>query len=136
MPEERKILEMLASGLISIDEASELLDAIRQNPPLPPAPPVAPKVRAIAKMLRIQVDAAEEDGSNRAKIDLNLPLGLAKFVTKFLPRDVKGRIEDQGINLSELFADVDGNFPEGQLINIDSSEENSRQRTKIIIDVI
>ncbi|MCA9839829.1 MAG: hypothetical protein KC422_23170 [Trueperaceae bacterium] len=134
MTEERKILELLSSGQISVDEATELLDAVKQSPPSPPPPP---KARGIAKMIRVQVDATEDDGSQRAKVDVNIPLSLAKFISKFLPREVKDSIEDQGIDLSDLFEGIDSeNLPEGQLINIDNSEDNDASRTKIIIEVM
>jgi hypothetical protein len=137
MTEDRRILEMLSSGQINVDEATELLDAVKQTAPLPPSPPLAPKAKGIAKMIRVQVDAQEDDGSHRAKVDVNIPLGLARFISKFLPRDVKDSIERQGIDLTELFEGVDSeHFPEGQIINIDNSEDNDSNRTKIIIEVL
>ncbi len=137
MTEDRRILEMLSSGQITVDEATELLDAVKQSAPLPLNPPSPPKVKGIAKMIRVQVDAQEDDGSQRAKVDVNIPLGLARFIAKFLPRDVKDSIEKQGIDLTQLFEGVNGgDFPEGEIINIDSSEDNDSNRTKIIIEVL
>lgn len=137
MTEERRILEMLSSGQINVDQATELLDAVKQSVLLPPSPASPPKPRGIAKMIRVQVDAQEDNGSKRAEVDVNIPLGLARFVSKFLPKDVKDHMQEQGIDLTELFEGIEsGDFPEGELLNIDSSEDDESNRTKIIIEVL
>jgi len=134
--DERRILDMLAAGQITVDEATELLDALKRDEPTPPKAPKHSKAsKGIARTIRIRVDAQEEDGSRKAKVDVNVPLGLAKFASKFLPDDAKVHLEKRGVNLKELFEAVDGDFPEGQVIHIDGSQDGSNHNSKITIEV-
>lgn len=134
MNDERRILDMLASGQINVDEATELLDAVKRSKP--PEPPTAPKPpKGVARMLRIRVDAEEDDGTHKAKVDVNVPLGLAKFATKFLPDNAREHLENRGMNLAELFESIDGDFPEGNIINIDTSEDDDSHKAKITVEV-
>ena len=105
--------------------------------PEAPAPPKAPKPpRGIAKALRIKIDSQEDDGTHKAKVDVNVPLGLAKFASKFLPEEAREQLERKGVNLSELFEAVDKDFPEGQIIDIDTSEDDDSHKAKITVEVI
>ena len=94
--ERRKILDLLESGRINADQASELLRALGGAPretSAPPPPPPPPARTGTARMLRISIDAAGDDGDKKnAKIRVNVPLGLAKFATRFLPIEARGKI--------------------------------------------
>ncbi|OLT10089.1 hypothetical protein BJF79_05040 [Actinomadura sp. CNU-125] len=74
----RQILEMLAEGKISADEAERLLDALgRERPETPPED--APRPKARPKYLRVRVHAAEAfDGDGPTRVNVRIPLQLLR----------------------------------------------------------
>ena len=137
--ERRKILDLLESGRINADQASELLRALggapRESAP-PPSPP-APARTGTARMLRISIDASGDEGDKKnAKIRVNVPLGLAKFATRFLPAEAKGELQAQGVDLEELIAALSSETPEGRLVDIDVDDDGDGKRAKIVVEVV
>jgi hypothetical protein len=129
MGEERKVLEMLASGQISVEEAGQLLDALRV--PQPPRSPEPPKPKKTARLLRIKVKTADE----RVDVEVTIPLGLAKFVSKFIPESARAELAAQGINLAELVGGLGSDAPEGRLVNLEVASERGEQ-VMIVVEVI
>ncbi len=143
--ERKKVLDLLESGRITADQASELLRALGSAPRAEPAPalPASPPRRVgTARMLRISIDAAgDESDRSRAKVRVNVPLGLAKFATRFLPQDAKDELESQGIDLSELITAISTETPEGRLVDIDVDDDEDgtgpgRKKAKIVVEVV
>lgn len=136
--ERKKILDMLAAGQINVDQASELLRALGEAPravPDGPSPPAAAR-SGTARLLRISIDADEDEGGNsRAKIRVNVPLGLAKFASRFLPAEARTELEEQGIDLTELINALSTETPEGKLVDIDV-DEDGRKGAKIVVEVV
>ncbi len=121
MTERQKILEMLAAGQISVEQATELLAAIETAS-------TAPK-KGIAKMVRIQVDAADQ-----AKVRVNVPAPLAKFAMQFVPTETREELKAQGINLDELLDVLKGELPEGRLVEVEADDEG--KEVKVIVEVV
>ena len=137
--ERKKILDLLESGRINADQASELLRALGGGPreagPPPPSPP--PARTGTARMLRISIDVAGNQGDMKnAKIRVNVPLGLAKFATRFLPAEAKGELEAQGVDLEELIAALSSETPEGRLVDIDVDDDGDGKQAKIVVEVV
>lgn len=131
--ERRRILDMLAAGQISADQAAELLEAV--GPGSAPASS-APPARGIARMLRISVDATRPDGSKEATVRVNVPLGLAKFAGRFLPPEARRELEGQGIDLSSLLDSLNTDVPDGRLVDIDATDEEKGTTARIVIEVV
>jgi len=131
--ERRRILDMLAAGQISADQAAELLEAV--GPGSAPAA-AAPPARGIARMLRISVDATRPDGSKEATVRVNVPLGLAKFAGRFLPPEARRELEGQGIDLSSLLDSLNTDVPDGRLVDIDATDEEKGTTARIVIEVV
>ncbi|MFH1009450.1 MAG: hypothetical protein V1800_18390 [Candidatus Latescibacterota bacterium] len=99
MNEERmRILKMLEEGKISVEEATRLIEAVE-----------GPKETEIAaqgkpKWLKIRVT-----GGGSEKVNVNLPLSLARVALKFIPQQAKGQIEAQGIDIESLLDEVTEN---------------------------
>ena len=115
-------MELLEAGEISADEALELLEALQDA--TFPAPPPPPEPKGVARGLRVSINASE--GSEASSVNFSVPITLAKFAGKFIPREAKAQVEKQGVDLTELLGSLDGNVPPGPLLNIkagDGSEE-------------
>ena len=137
--ERKKVLDMLAAGQINVDQAGELLRALGDAPrgaadvPTPPTPPRT----GTARLLRISIDANDDGDGERAKIRVNVPLGLAKFASRFLPVEARSELEAQGIDLSELITAISTETPEGRLVDIDVDDDGSgRKKAKIVVEVV
>ncbi len=74
----RQILQMLAEGKITADEAERLIDALeRQQPESPPGAAPGPKPRP--KYLRVVVNSAETpDGDGPTRVNIRIPLQLLR----------------------------------------------------------
>ena len=76
----RSILNMLAEGKITADEAERLLSAL-DRAPAPSAAAAAegyPANRAKAKYLRVQVDTDEEEAGGPTKVNIRVPMQLLR----------------------------------------------------------
>jgi hypothetical protein len=108
--ERRKVLEMLAAGKITPEEADQLLDRLAS----PAAAAGASEGEAggaagggagggrprAPRFLRVVVDSPERD-----TINIRLPLGLIRTglkISTLMPRKVSHRLSERGIDLSHL----------------------------------
>lgn len=111
--ERRRILEMLAQGKISPDEADQLLDAM--GAPAPSERPVTERMPSAttetrrAKYLRVLVENGGEDGAER--VNIRVPLQLLRAGIKLaaiIPPQAQEKVDEalasKGMNfkLSEL----------------------------------
>ena len=112
--ESKKILEMLAQGKVSVDEAERLLKALDAT--IQPDKKTEKKIFKMMKnrdkaegepkFLRIVVDSAKGD-----EVDIRLPLGLIKAGLKLsaiMPKGAEEKLKERGINLGE-FAEMETN---------------------------
>ena len=77
MSEDRKrVLEMLANGKVTVDEAERLLSALGDAPP-PPAEAVAGAPPRPGRYFRIVVRKKNGEGSGK-NVDIRIPLSLVK----------------------------------------------------------
>lgn len=108
--ERRKVLEMLADGMITPEEAEQLLERLGSLA----GPEDGPEAEAAGgtdtgesegrprapRFLRVVVDSPNRDG-----INIRLPLGLIRTglkLTTILPGRVSHRLAERGIDLSHL----------------------------------
>jgi len=129
----RSILDMLAAGKITADEAERLLAALDRGPGPSgaAADPGYPANRAMAKYLRIAVDTDEPGDDGPTKVNIRVPMQLLRAgvrLTSLIPpkarEEVNAAMHKQGIpfdinqlrpenleelveHLSELTVDVD-----------------------------
>ena len=124
----KKILEMVASGKVSVEEAAALLDKIEpitpgsrqlegpddaeqptgQAPPMPPLPEREPIEQARTKTPRyLRVHVESKDGD---EVNVRLPFSLIKTGIKLgslLPKEASKAIDQSGLDLSKL-AELEG----------------------------
>jgi len=112
--ERMRILRMIQEGKITAEEGAKLLSALRESskearPPIPPG-------RMGKGWLRVRVT---DMATNRAKVNVNLPLGLMdaglKIGAQYAP-------ELAGIDLSQFIEDIKGGA-QGKIIDVIDEED-------------
>ncbi len=134
--ERTKILEMLKSGIINVEEAEKLLTAVDTSGATVAQEGVVLKDSRgrKPKKLRILVDAVENgdgEGSRKsnAKVNMSIPLSLIKalgpIASKSIPRDTKEELRSDGIDIEAILQQVIELSESGideDMINIDVNE--------------
>lgn len=135
--ERRKVLEMLAAGKISADEAERLLAALESGTPASPhVNGSAPKVKA--KYIRVTVDAENPLGKTPTKVNIRVPMQLLRSGVRLaglIPVQARKHVEDamrehgMAFDLSQIKPE---NLEEivGQLqdLTIDVDDDNAKVR--------
>lgn len=138
--EKRRVLDLLAAGQISVEQAESLLTALGSTAagPHQAEPAAASQSRAATlssgrrvRSLQIQIDATGKDGQQDKNVSVNIPIGLARFASRFLPPDARVQLDEQGVDLSELISSLQGEVPEGPLMEIDAGEGDKQARITI-----
>jgi hypothetical protein len=76
--ERRQVLEMLAEGKITADEAGRLIDALEREQPESP-PGAAPGPRSRPKYLRVVVNSEDDSGGDGpTRVNIRVPLQLLR----------------------------------------------------------
>src|SRR5690606_29166525 len=153
--ERRRVLDLLASGHINVEQATLLLKALGpstaeamssgpvasesqaaaawQRAPEPPPPPPPPR-RGGPRFLKIKI--VSDDQSGTGDVNVSVPYALAKFALRFLPNEARSRLDDQGIDLAALFESANDELPDGKLIDITTDQSDGSGRSHITIEVI
>lgn len=140
--ERARILTLLESGTISADQAAVLLEAIgtqtaakgKAKPSPTPARSVTPKPPA--QLLRIAIDAVDDADDDNVKINVNVPLKLARFAANFMPQEARAELTEQGIDLADILDNLGDELPDGPLVDIDATENEGAKKVRIRIEVV
>lgn len=89
-PEKIKILKLLEEKRITADEAMQLLEAVDN---LDKAEATAPRR---GRFLRIRVYEGEGE---KAKVNINVPLGWSKLLAPFIEGKIRARLQEKGYDL-------------------------------------
>jgi SHOCT-like protein len=104
--ETRRVLELLSHGKITVDDADQLLRALKDTPPATEAQPTQPR------WMRISIDKAAHDGHPARNVNIRVPLALARsgvrlgamFPFVFGPK-LKEEFRKQGVDVD--FSKID-----------------------------
>lgn len=121
MEERRRILEMVRSGELGVEEALALLQAVGEEGPKPGG-----------RLLRVEVQAWER--GRPVKVHLNLPLALVDLLEGFLPQEARLALGARGVELKDLIRRVREGPGEGRLVEIQAEEEEGPVR--ILVEVV
>jgi hypothetical protein len=113
MDEERmQILKMVEQGSVSAEDAARLFDALEEGP-------ADQEKVAGAKKLRIRVTDSE---TGKKKVNLTIPLALAKIAAKFIPPKTKEKLAEEGVDVDTVLAQiVSENI--GKVVDIEADNE-------------
>ncbi|SDE40349.1 hypothetical protein SAMN04488243_10182 [Thermus arciformis] len=121
MEDRRRVLEMVRSGEIGVEEALALLEALEARP----------KAKGPFQVLKVRINAYEE--GKPVRVNVNLPLALAELLEAFLPQEAKATLAGKGVNLKDLLQVVREGVPEGKLVEIAAEEEG--HPVQILVEV-
>lgn len=121
MEEKRRILEMVRSGEVGVEEALALLEAVEARP----------RAKGPLQVLRVRIHAYDE--GKPVRVNVNLPLALAELVEAFLPQEAKATLAGKGVHLGDLLCLVREGVPEGKLVEIEAEEEG--HPVQILVEV-
>lgn len=98
--EKLRILKLLEEKKITSAEAMELLEAIGKPEP----------AERRGRLLRIRV---YEGGSAEPKVNVNVPLGWAKFMAPFIEGKIKAKLADKGydVDLAKIQEAIESQEP-------------------------
>jgi len=101
--EKMRILKLLEEKKISSAEAMELLEALGKSLP-------GDGGGKRGRTLRIRV---YEDGAAEAKVNVNIPLGWAKFMAPFIESKIKSKLADKGydVDLAKIQEAIENQEP-------------------------
>lgn len=126
----QQVLQMLADGKITVEEAHRLLDKLSEPPvPTPPQTLGTPGTKREPKVLHI--DVSEQDNN---VVSVKVPLKLIKLgvgLPEEIPGGVKTKLSSKGINLDRINELSDTDFYEAfsdLSIDIDDPDDKSKVR--------
>lgn len=108
-----KILDLLAKGLITADEAEKLLQAMDKSEPSPAQEVVFNQKKAPFRMLRIYVDSNDGD-----KVRIQIPIEFAKLLKT---QKFNANLRDNDIDIDALLDMINQGYT-GELVNVESGD--------------
>ncbi len=117
MTEERlQILKMLEKGTIDAKEADELISTLEKRDTVFEKPEVNKSKPRFIKIL------VEENGEE--KVNISIPILLAKTALKIMPKKAKEQMEDQNVNLDSILAAIDNDSTKGKIVDINDDGDH------------
>lgn len=133
----RSILEMLATGKITADEAERLLAALDRTPRAASAEPAVAGENRKAKFLRVQVDAYDHH-QRATKVNIRVPMSLLRAgvrLSSLIPEEARAevnaamRAKGMSIDLSQLKPEnLEEMIDNLQDVTIDVDEDRAKVR--------
>ena len=122
MEEKKRIINMVAEGKISAEEAANLLEAL--NP--------KPTGSKLGRKLHIVIT---QEGCEKPKLNLSIPVKLAKIGVKFIPKNANfdAHLESSNFDFSSInwkeIMDMVSSCEVGDLFNMEVEEDNKPPTT-------
>ena len=140
----RKILDMLADGKITADDAERLLAALDNEPLSVARSPDNENPRSQPKYLRVIVDDLSDDTQKPTKVNIRLPLQLLRAGIKLqslLPSEARTEVNQAlrengfSIDLSQLKAEnLDDLLTAFSDLAVDVDAEGGRSKVKVFCE--
>ncbi|MDL2217549.1 hypothetical protein LJC27_02710 [Christensenellaceae bacterium OttesenSCG-928-M15] len=147
--ERLKVLEILAKGNISAEEAAKLLDVLDEKqkeataasePPRTAEPARHGDDRLRGKKLRVAVNGNMPDMQNM-NVDVSIPLVLARFaddiIANCIPHEADEELKKSGINLRSLnigkIVDTFESLDE-DIVNADIDQDDTKLKVRVYVE--
>ena len=77
----------------------------------------SPKSSGNARLIKIEITTTNGDN-----VRVNIPIGLANFAMKLIPKEAQRTMSQQGLDMETLTEMLKGDLPEGNLVDISTSD--------------
>ena len=130
-----KVLEMVKEGKLTPEEGEKLLSAMEHTD-------TSLKKNTKYTMLRVRVDVNDPDKKEQAKVNVNVPLTLAKKAAGLLslvPKETKAELNEKGIDLDAInLQELIGMFEDGEiteeLVNVETGDSVQGATVRVYVD--
>ncbi len=102
--EKIRILKMIEDGKLSVDEATEILKSLDESPL---------ELKKKANKIKLLI---KEKG--KQKVEIGVPISLAKTVIKYIPRKVIKELEEQDFDIKEIVDALENDLEQTTLVNV------------------
>ena len=119
MEDKKKILDMITEGKITAEEGARLIEALNQKP----------ENSSKGKKMVVQI---LQEGAEKPKLNIAIPLKLAKFGLNFIPKNAqfKTNLNNSDIDLAAInwqeILDLAAAGETGELFYMEVEDENDR----------
>jgi hypothetical protein len=110
--EKDRVLKLLEEKKITAEEAARLLDAIKHS---------EGGGDRRNRFLKVRV---YDRGSDRAKVNVTLPIGLVRWGMNFIPDEAKAKIEEQEIDMKLISEALEKGIT-GKIVDVDEDEHGN-----------
>jgi hypothetical protein len=111
----RRILDLLAQGKVSVDEADKLIDAITGPASQPPEAAAGGGDRAKRRWIRINVFKPAKEGKQDKEVNIRVPIAIVRggmrlgsIIATFAGEKAAQRMKERGIDLD--LSKINGDF--------------------------
>ena len=108
----KQVIKMVEQGKITAEEAENLIHVILDTPES------GLHMAKTGKARFFKISMNDDEGQ---KMDIAIPMGLVKFVKKFIPSQNIEQLSKQGLDIDEIISSVE-NAEKSELVNISGSE--------------
>lgn len=141
MNEERqKVLELLAAGSITADEAERLLACLEEDRKSETTRKRAEGERMKGKKLRVQVDGFTEK-DKKIHVNVSVPLVIARYADNILancvPKEVGDELRGKGVDLSQIkIGEIVDTFEtlEEDVVNVDLDQDDTKMKVRVYVE--
>lgn len=131
-----KVLEMVKEGKLTPEQGESLLSAMNVGEEQRKQPTTK------KSMLRVRVDVRDPSKEETAKVNVNVPLSIAKKamgLVSLIPKEAKSELMDNGIDLDAIdLKELITMFEDGEiteeLVNVVTGTEEKGATVKVYVD--
>ncbi len=129
-----RILKMIEEGKVTAEEGAELMKAIgggegegEEN-----VERQLSGVKSSLKGRKLRIKVTDTD-TGKDKVNIRIPLKLAKIAEKLVPRETKTQMKAQGIDLGGILSNID-ELVDGPLVDIDADDKDDHVNISIYVE--
>jgi hypothetical protein len=126
--ERTRILEMVSSGSISPAQAGDLLAALEPQGASVKVSPLPAVKSTQRRFLALEIIA----NGGQTHVNLRIPLGLARTISRFMPKQAQSALKEYDINLEGLLEGVNSAEEIGTLLEI--SDNGGADHVRIAVE--
>ncbi len=126
-----RILKMIEEGKVTAEEGAELMQAVGGTEAGTEQELGGKKTSMRGRKLRIKVTDLD---TGKDKVNIRIPLRLAKIAERFIPKDAKEDMRDKGIDLEDIMGSLN-ELQEGPIVDIDASDNGKSGEERVNVSI-